>query len=62
MIEKFILTHKIMAGIEAYFTFIISGFTALFTTILFVKIFIFKDQTAVDFFLIYNIYSFERIL
>lgn len=49
-----------MAGVENYFTFIISVFTSIVTTALFVKIFVFRDDSKIDFFLIYNIYSFER--
>lgn len=60
IIERFLLTHKVMAGIEAFFTFVISMVMMVITTALFVKILILKDDSKVDFFLIYNIFSFER--
>jgi ABC-type multidrug transport system fused ATPase/permease subunit len=60
IIERYLLTHKIMAGVEAFFTFVISIVTMIITTGLFIKILILKDGDKVDFFLIYNILSFER--
>ena len=58
-IEKYLATSKIMAGINSYSTFIISLITTIVTTGLLVKILI-GDQENADFFLIYNIFSFER--
>lgn len=49
-----------MAGVESYFTFIISIVTMIITTVLFFKILILNDDSKIDFFLIYNIFSFER--
>lgn len=50
-----------MAGINAYSAFIISLVTTIVTTALFVKILL-GDQGRADFFLIYNIFSFERTI
>jgi hypothetical protein len=58
-IEKYLATSKIMVGINSYSTFIISLITTTVTTGLLVKILI-GDQENADFFLIYNILSFER--
>ncbi len=60
-IEKYLATSKVMAGINSYSTFMIAFVTAIVTTGLLVKILI-GDLENADFFLIYNIFSFDRAI
>ncbi|XP_031505870.1 uncharacterized protein LOC116268297 [Nymphaea colorata] len=51
-----------MAGVNVFSAFVISLITNLVTTGLFVKLLVLDRGSALEFFLIYNIFSFERIL
>ncbi|XP_031505872.1 uncharacterized protein LOC116268300 [Nymphaea colorata] len=51
-----------MAGVNVFSAFVISLITNLVATGLFVKLLVLDRGSALEFFLIYNIFSFERIL
>jgi hypothetical protein len=51
-----------MAGLNSYSMFIISLIISVVTTALFVKLLLLDDEQKIDFFLIYNLFAFERTL
>jgi ABC-type multidrug transport system fused ATPase/permease subunit len=61
-IERYLMTEKIMAGINSYSMFVISLIISTVTTGLFIKLLIFDGEDKAEFFLIYNIFAFERTL
>jgi ABC-type multidrug transport system fused ATPase/permease subunit len=62
VIERYLMTEKVMAGIHSYSVFLISLIISAVTTLLFIKLFIFDKSDKVEFFLIYNLFAFERTL
>jgi ABC-type multidrug transport system fused ATPase/permease subunit len=56
------MTEKIMAGVNSYSMFVISLIISTVTTALFIKLFLLDDEQTIDFFLIYNLFAFERTL
>lgn len=61
-IERYLMTEKIMAGVNSYSMFIISLIISTVTTGLFIKLLLLDDEEKIDFFLIYNLFAFERTL
>ncbi len=54
---------RIRAGVDAYFTAVVSILTVFMTTLLFIKMLFFRDKDkSIDFFLIYNMFSFEKMI
>ncbi len=54
---------RIRAGVDSYFTAVVSLLTVFMTTLLFVKMLLLRDNdSSIDFFLIYNMFSFEKMI
>ena len=61
--ETYRKVTSIRAGVDAYFTAVVSLLTVFMTTLLFIKMLLFTDKDkSIDFFLIYNMFSFEKMI
>jgi succinate dehydrogenase hydrophobic anchor subunit len=62
-IEDYKKISNVKAGVEAYFIAAVSALTAITTILIFLKILIFHEKESfLDYFAIYNMFSFEKSL